>query len=195
MKEIFLNHTMNFITNNQDNITDEEKERLAYGLEGIYLNVTKLLILNLLAFVLGIWITFIISLILFNILRFFGFGVHANSSKSCFISSSLLIVGIPLFLTKVMLPDYIVVILCLCSIVLFIIYAPADTVKRPLTNRKKRIIRKIAASILALIYSLIIILITNLRLYFLSALLIETIMILPITYKLLGVPYNNYKKV
>ena len=46
MKESFLNHTMNFITNNQDNITDEEKERLSYGLEGIYLNVTKLLILN-----------------------------------------------------------------------------------------------------------------------------------------------------
>ena len=40
-----------------------------------------------------------------------------------------------------------------------------------------------------------IIFIPNLRLFFLSALLIETIMILPITYKLLGVPYNNYKKV
>ena len=33
MKESFLNHTMSFITNNQDNITEEEKERLAYGLE------------------------------------------------------------------------------------------------------------------------------------------------------------------
>ena len=195
MKEVFMNHTMSFITNNQENITDEEKERLAYGLEGIYINVTKLLILNLLALILGIWINFILSLILFNVLRFFGFGVHANSSKSCFISSSLLIVGIPLFLTKVELPNYIVILLCLCSIILFVIYAPADTVKRPLTNRKKRIIRKIAASVLAFIYSLIIIFIPNLRLFFLSALLIETIMILPITYKLLGVPYNNYKKV
>ena len=195
MKAVFMIHTMSFITNNQENITDEEKERLAYGLEGIYINVTKLLILNLLALILGIWINFILSLILFNVLRFFGFGVHANSSKSCFISSSLLIVGIPLFLTKVELPNYIVILLCLCSIILFVIYAPADTVKRPLTNRKKRIIRKIAASVLAFIYSLIIIFIPNLRLFFLSALLIETIMILPITYKLLGVPYNNYKKV
>ena len=79
----------------------------------------------------------------------------------------------------------------------FLICAPADTYKRPLTNRKKRIIRKIGACTLAVIYSVIIIcldgiLISNLLI---AALMIETILISPIMYLLFNEPYRNYKKV
>ena len=45
MKEVFLNHTMNFIAANQKELTDEDKEKLAYGLEGIYLTITKMIII------------------------------------------------------------------------------------------------------------------------------------------------------
>ncbi len=198
MKEVFLNHTMNFIVRNASNqkeLSEEEKEKLSYGLESIYITITKLAFLNIIALLLGIWNVFIISLFLFNFLRFFAFGVHATNSKDCFISSSVLLVIVPFLISRVEIPFWGLILICLFSIFSFIIYAPADTIKRPLTNKKKRFIRKILATILAIVYSYFIIFFPNIRIFFINALVIETIMILPITYKILGTTYNNYKKI
>ena len=200
MKEVFLNHTMNFIVRNASNqkeLSEEEKEKLSYGLEGIYMTITKLIIVFLIALALGFIKEFIITLIFFNIIRFPGCGFHASKSIVCLISSTALILGLPYLFTNIEIGLNIKIILCLVSIITFIICAPADTEKRPLTNKKKRIIRKICASCLSIIYSAIVIwfngtLISNLLI---SALLIETILISPIMYLLFNEPYRNYKKV
>lgn len=197
MKEVFLNHSMNFIINNRKDLTEEEKEKLSYGLEGIYMNITKLTIIFLVALLLNIIKEFLITLILFNIIRFLGFGFHASKSIVCLICSAILIVGFPYLFTTFEISLTLKIILCCVSVIAFILYAPADTEKRPLTNKKKRIIRKVAASCLAGIYSIIVIvfdgyLISDL---FLAALMIETVFILPIIYKIFGESYNNYKKV
>ena len=197
MKEVFLNHSMNFIINNRKGLTEEEKEKLSYGLEGIYMNITKLAIIFLVALLLNIIKEFLITLVLFNIIRFLGFGFHASKSIACLSCSAILIVGFPYLFTTFEISLTLKIILCCVSVIAFILYAPADTEKRPLTNKKKRIIRKVAASCLAGIYSIIVIafdgnLISNL---FLAALMIETVFILPIIYKIFGESYNNYKKV
>lgn len=197
LKQHFLNSSLNFILASDKNITEEKKEKLLYGLEGLYLTITKLIIINIIALVLGIWQEFIISLILFNILRFPGFGFHANNSFTCLLTSTIIIVGMPFLLIHITIPTIGKAILAALAVLAFIIYAPADTVKRPLTNKRKRIIRKIVASILAIIYAIIIILLPNDKIssLFLSGLLIETIFILPITYKIFKMPYANYKKI
>lgn len=197
MKEAFLNHAMNFIASNQKNLDEEEKEKLAYGLEGLYMTITKLVIIFLIAFLLGFIKEFIITLIFFNIIRFPGFGFHASKSIVCLISSTLLILGLPYLFTNIEVSLTIKIILCIISVVTFLICAPADTWKRPLTNKKKRIIRKVAACSLAIVYSVLIIMfngneISNLLL---AALLIETILISPIMYLIFKEPYMNYKKV
>lgn len=197
MKEAFLNYSMEFISNNQKGLNNEDKEKLAYGLEGLYMTITKLVIIFFIAFILGFIKEFIITLILFNIIRFPGFGFHASKSITCLISSTVLILGIPYLFTNIDINLTIKTILCLVSVITFIIYAPADTKKRPLTNKKKRLIRKSCACIIAIVYSFMIIIfkeniISNLLL---SALIIETILISPIMYKLFGEPYQNYKKV
>lgn len=197
MKEVFLNHTMNFIASNQKGLSEDEKEKLSYGLEGIYMTITKLIIIFLIALALGFIKEFIITLIFFNIIRFPGFGFHASKSIVCLISSTALILGLPYLFTNIEVELNIKIILCLCSIITFIICAPADTWKRPLTNRKKRIIRKVGACTLAIIYSVLIIMfngkeISNLLL---AALLIETVLISPIMYLIFKEPYKNYKKV
>ena len=196
MKEKFLQGSMNFITKNET-LDEETKEKVAYGLEGLYISITKLLFLNLVALVLGFWFEFILSLVLFNFLRFFGFGAHANNSKTCLITSSILLVGVPYLLLHVTLPNYIIYSLCGLSIIIFILYAPADTEKRPLTNKKKRKIRKIMTVIVASIFTILIIFIQNhtIKMMLLSSLIIESIMVLPITYKILKIPYRNYLKV
>jgi len=197
MKEVFLNYTMNFIASNQKELNQDDKERLAYGLEGLYMTLTKLIIIFLIALLLGFMKEFIITLIFFNIIRFPGFGFHASKSIVCLISSTILIIGIPYLFTTVETGLIIKTILCVVSIITFMICAPADTWKRPLTNRRKRMIRKICACSLSIIYSLIIILfngneISNLLM---AALLIETILISPIMYLIFKEPYRNYKKV
>ena len=196
MKEVFLN-TMNFIASNQKELNQDDKERLAYGLEGLYMTLTKLIIIFLIALLLGFMKEFIITLIFFNIIRFPGFGFHASKSIVCLISSTILIIGIPYLFTTVETGLIIKTILCVVSIITFMICAPADTWKRPLTNRRKRLIRKICACSLSIIYSLIIIVfngneISNLLM---AALLIETILISPIMYLIFKEPYRNYKKV
>ena len=197
MKEVFLNHTMNFIASNQKDLNQEDKEKLAYGLEGLYMSITKLVIIFLIAFLLGFIKEFIITLIFFNIIRFPGFGFHASKSIVCLISSSLLILGLPYLFTNIEVSLTIKIILCIVSVIAFIICAPADTQKRPLTNKKKRIIRKIAASSLAVIYSVLIIVFNGYEIsnLLMAALLIETILISPIMYLMFKEPYRNYKKV
>lgn len=197
MKEVFLNHTINFIANNKESLNEEEKEKLSYGLEGLYMTITKMIIIFLIALLLGFLKEFIITLIFFNIIRYPGFGFHATKSIDCLISSTILILGLPYLFVNVDVGLIVKIILCLVSIIMFIIWAPADTYKRPLTNKKKRMIRKVCACSLAIIYSIVIIafngsLISNLLL---AALLIETILISPILYIIFREPYQNYKKV
>ena len=197
MKESFLNHTINFIASNQDNLNEEEKEKLAYGLEGLYMNITKLFVIFLIAFLLGFIKEFIIALILFNIIRFPGFGFHASKSIVCLITSTLLILGLPYLFTSIEVSLNIKIILCIVSVITFIIWAPADTWKRPLTNKKKRVLRKVAACSLAVLYSVLIIVFNGMEIsnLLMAALLIETILISPIMYLIFKEPYRNYKKV
>ena len=200
MKEAFLNHTINFIVrnaNNQNDLDEGEKEKLAYGLEGLYMTITKLVVIFLIALLLGFIKEFIITLIFFNIIRFPGFGFHASKSIVCLISSTLLILGLPYLFTNIEVGLTIKIVLCIISVVTFIICAPADTWKRPLANKKKRLVRKVCACSLAIIYSVLIIVfngneISNLLL---ASLLIETILISPIMYLIFKEPYRNYKRV
>lgn len=200
MKEVFLNHTMNFIarnTNEKKELSEEEKEKLEYGLEGLYMTITKLVIIFLIALLLGFIREFLITLIFFNIIRFPGFGFHASKSIVCLISSTLLILGLPYIFITFKINLTIKVILCVISIITFIICAPADTWKRPLTNKKKRTLRKVAACTLAVLYSVLIILCYGMEIsnLLMAALLIETVLISPIMYLIFNEPYRNYKKV
>ena len=76
-----------------------------------------------------------------------------------------------------------------------ILYAPADTVKRPLINSKKRKKYKITSIIFTLIYFVLAIITKdNLVVNSLTfGLLIECILISPFTYKTFKMPYKNYK--
>ena len=196
MKELFLKQSLQLITANQTNTMNEEmKEKILYGLEGLDLSITKLFIISFLAFLLHFFKEFLITLLFFNGLRYPGFGFHANNSKTCLVCSTLLILGLPYLLYHIEIVPIVKNALCLISVLLFSIYAPADTKKRPLTNKRKRMIRKIAATSLAIVYSILILTISNQSLsqLLLASLLIETVLILPITYRLFHASYANYK--
>lgn len=197
MKELFLSGSMKLIEQYHNPYTDEEKELLLYGLEGIYLTITKLIIIIVLSILLHMVWEVILLLVLFNVLRFTGFGVHAQDSKSCLITSTLFFIVLPYFFLHVSVPVVGQVVLCGICLFSYLFYAPADTVKRPLRNAKKRRIRKIGTFLTGSIYTIFIFSISNpiIQAMLLTSLIIQMIVILPITYRLLHVPYNNWKKV
>lgn len=191
MKEVFLKHSLQLITANRE--WDEESlEKIRYGLEGIYLTIVKLVILLALAIILNIERLFLINLVFFNILRFFAFGVHARNSTQCLITSTVMFIIFPILSTSIDFPLPVQIIIASICVLLFLLYAPADTHKRPQKNRKKRQIRKAFAVTIAIIYVLLIIMLKDLSQIILCSLMTETIMILPITYRILGVPYKNH---
>ena len=54
MKSFFINNSIKIITNYNKNYNQEELEKLKYGLEGIYLTITKTIIIILLGILFNI---------------------------------------------------------------------------------------------------------------------------------------------
>ncbi len=193
MKERFLNSSINLISKYQ-NIDEGDISKLRYGLEALYITYTKIGFVFLTAALLGIFKEILLLLILFNIIRFTGFGFHAGKSSQCLIGSIISFVLLPYLLLKLNLNKDMILIIGSFSIIYLFFYAPADTQKRPLPNKKKRIIRKAITVVTACVFTIIAFILKNysISIILVSAALIESIMVSPITYKISGQPYRNY---
>lgn len=195
MKDKIINNIMEQIKkyNDYDNTKLAE---IKYGIETIYLTIVKTIVFIIIAILLKTIKELGLLMLFYGILRLTGFGVHAQKSIHCWISSITIFVIIPILIKYVNLQNYILYPLLLISFIILIVYAPADTPKRPLINKRKRIIYKILTIIISFIYVMAILciknnnIITNTLLY---SMLLESFLVAPYTYKLFGVPYKNYK--
>ena len=196
MKKIFINSCMSIITDYNKNLSIKEIDTMRYGLEGLYLTITKLIIIFIISLILGIFKEVLLLILIFNGIRLTSFGVHAKRSIDCLISSILFFLIFPILCIKLTIPLLIKQILFIPLVLLIGIFAPADTEKRPLKNKKKRTIYKILSIIISIIYMTLSLVIKDNTLSncFIFALIIQIIVMLPITYKIFGVSYNNYKK-
>ena len=195
MKNIVINHWMNIIKRNKD-FDDVKLAEIEYGLTGLYLTFSKLFVIALIALIMGIIKEMIIFLLLYNVLRTLSFGIHATKSWICLISSTIIFIGFPFLCIKIELNIIIKIILGLSGILLMLKNSPADTKKRPIVNPKRRFVYKILSTAFATLYVVISVIIKN---TFISnclilSLLLQNILISPMTYKLFKQPYNNYKK-
>ena len=175
---------------------DEDRlDEIRYGLEATYLSITKLVVILFASFLLGIFKESIILLVLFNFLRLTGFGLHATKSWMCWVSSSITFLLVPFFCKSLVLPNYVLVAISVVCLINFLLYAPADTVKRPLIHKKRRLLYKVCTVLIASLYTVLIFITkdTFLQNSLASAMLIEGALINPYIYKLFNLPYNNYK--
>ena len=194
MKKKFLNSSMELISKNKQ-YSDEQLEIIAYGLEGLYLTFTKMVVIFSIALLLGIFKEMLLLLITYNIIRSQSFGIHASKSIYCLISSLVMFIGGTLICKYYVFPEWLLIGSAFICNVCLLIYAPADTHKRPLVNAKKRKRFKFISFSLGIIYTVLIIVFRNYSIvnYLLFGMTIAVIMILPITYKIFNLPYNNYK--
>lgn len=193
MKEVIINNVMLNIKNNKD-FTEQKLCEIKYGLESLYLTLTKIVVIYLISILLKTSKELSLVFLFYGILRLTGFGVHAKGSKECWIASLLVFVPFPYLLKVVLIPKYINIILSVIGTILLLIYSPADTKKRPLIHEKKRIMYKIITALIASIYTIINVFIKDniLSNTLTFAILLEMVMVLPISYKLFGLTYNNY---
>lgn len=193
MKKFIIGKCMKYIKENTD-YDDVKLKEIEYGIVSIYLTISKIIIISILAFVLGIFKEMIICTIFFNIIRMPAFGLHATKSWICLLSSAITFLLVPILSIYLNINVIIKAIICSACIILMYKNAPADTKKKPIVNKKRRFVYKTLSTILAIIFSFIAILIND---QFISnalifALIIENILISPLVYKLFKLPYNNY---
>lgn len=194
MREKFINKLMIFIKKNNKNTNEEQLEVIQYGLEAIYMTITKTIILFFIAFLLGILKELIIFLPFYILIRMFSFGLHAKTSTQCLISSSLIFLISTFICTYLNLHIYIRTLLGISSILAIYKWSPADTEKRPIVSKKRRQVYKTLSTIIAITFSFLSIFITN---SFISnclviSITVQSFMVCPYVYKLFKLPYNNY---
>ena len=196
MKNFIMNHAMHAVKENYPDYNQDKLDEIRYGIEGIYLSLTKTIVILFITFLLGIFKEAIIVLIFFNFLRLFAFGLHAKESWQCWISSSILFIGIPYLCIYIQLSNIVSYIIIGLSILTYLLYAPADTVKRPLIKKHRRIKFKILTILVSIIYIIIFIKTNNLFIHNVvtTTMLLEAVLIHPFTYRVFNLPYKNYER-
>lgn len=194
MKEKFINSSLTFIMKYQE-CDDLKIKKLKYGLVGIYSLIVKLSVVILIALLTNNLSTTLLFLLFYAGIRTFSFGWHAKSNIACWISTITIYNIIPLLIIKITIPNIIGYIILGIALLSMVIWAPADTPKRPLIRKEQRLKAKIL-SILVITLYFIIYLITDIQIIknsILYAITIQTILVNPLTYKLTNTQFNNYK--
>lgn len=193
MKEKFIASVVNLAKRKKE-YTEEEVAIMRYALEGIYLTFTKILVITLIAALLGLFKEYIWFVLLYTPIRSVSFGWHANTTKQCWVVSILAFILIPYTFSIITINRITKIILLTFSIFIFALYSPADTKKRPIVNKKRRLMFKVASLIITLVYCCYSFkqsnLISNLMI---ASLLYQSLLINPLIYKITHQEFNNYK--
>ena len=193
MKNVVLDSIMKEIKK-YNNYNDVKLSEIRYGLESLYLSIFKLIIIVILSFFIHTTKYLCLFFLTYSPLRLMGFGLHTKNSLQCWILSIVIFTLFPYLIKNLIVNKMLLFILSILLLVLIILYAPADTKKRPIINKNKRIMYKTITTIITSIYIVIIYFTNNMiikKLLFFSILL-EVLLILPISYRVLGLSYNNY---
>ena len=194
MKEKFINSSINFISKYQE-CDDLKLKRLKYGLEGIYSLIVKISVVILISIITKTLTETLLFILFYAGIRTFSFGWHAKSNIACWITTILIYNVLLYFIINLNYPNYIGYIILGISLISMLLWAPADTPKRPLIRKKQRLKSKILSITVLVLYAVIYVTINSnpLKNIILYSLLIQTILINPITYKITNTRFNNYK--
>ena len=193
MKNLIIKNCMTYIKNNTDYNETKLKE-IEYGLTGLYLTISKFIVIIIISIYLRMFKEMLIFICLFNVIRMPAFGLHATKSWICLISSILIFIGLPIICINLSLNNILKVIIGLICTLLMLKNSPADTYKRPIVSKKRRKVYNTISVIISIVFSIISVNINN---NFISnclifALILENCLISPYVYKLFKLPYNNY---
>lgn len=180
-----------------EDLSEEKLAEIDYGIAAFITNSYKMLFLFALAILLGIFKYFLIATISFGALRTFASGVHAKREWTCLPVSTSIFLGITYLGITLDLNTYIISFIFVLCFGAILRYAPADTEERPIASRKLRKKLKIMSIITILVLYVIALykLGTAASSIITFAVLFESILILPVTYRLAGSMYGAGMKI
>ncbi len=195
MKELIINNSLNIVRKQYPYYDDEKIAVIRYGLEGIYLTISKTLVIFLISYFLGILKELIIFTLIYNVIRMPSFGVHAPSSIICLVASTTIFILSTYLCMTISFSIWLKLILGSIGVLIIFKNSPADTAKRPIINKKRRLCFKIISTLIAITFVILSISIHN---NFISnclifGLIIQSMMTSRMTYKLFNQTYDNYK--
>lgn len=180
------------IAENLEDLSERKLAEINYGIAVFITNSYKLLFIFFLAILLNIFKDFLIAFISFGALRTFASGVHAKGEWTCLPASALFFFGIVYSGMVIDLNIYAVSIIFALCFAAVLRYAPADTEERPIASRKLRKKLKVLScfAVVALYLASAYNLGTSISSIIAFSVLVETLLILPVTYKLAGSMYG-----
>jgi accessory gene regulator B len=137
------------IDNNDD--SKHTHEEIEYGLK-IILNSIFVIISTLIpSFLMGWYISPVIVLVNFALLRFFSGGYHIKSSTLCVIASSSLMISIIYISKSFLFEQSILWSMFLCSLLLILVFAPFGVESHLKININNKILFKVISAIIVII--------------------------------------------
>ena len=194
MKNYLINKIMKSIEEKED-YSKQKLAEIKYGLESLYITITKTIVIFTLAYFLNILHELLLIILFYGLLRITAFGLHSKKSWQCWLSSLIVFILLPYVVKIITVSIPLRIILSITSIVFLAIFAPADTEKRPLINKRKRTIYKIITIITSIGITAYSFITTNILVQnaILISLILECSMISPLTYRIFKLKYANYK--
>ena len=122
MRKKFLKSTMSIIKKKYPDYNEEKLEVIEYGLETLYIMVSKTIVISLIALFLGVFKEMLIITIFYNIIRTTAFGMHAKESWQCYIISITLFIGGALLYKYVNVNFYIKAVVSAVAYIFLVIY-------------------------------------------------------------------------
>ncbi len=180
------------IADQLEDLSEQKLAEIRYGIAVFITNSYKMLIIFILAVLLNIFKHFLVAFLSFGALRTFASGVHAKREWTCLPASMLLFFGIVYLGSAVNLNIYALSIIYSLCFAAVLRYAPADTEEKPIVSRKlRRRLRVLSCSAVVILYAVSAYNIGTATSSIITfSTLIESILILPITYRLAGSTYG-----
>ena len=99
---------------------------------------------------------------------------------------TLLIIGIPVIFSQLMISFKVKIILWVILFINFLIFCPADTKKRPMISKKRKLKFKLIILLISIIYLFLIIYLNNISNLILGAMFLEGLLVNPLGYLMMG---------
>lgn len=186
---------MNYIHQSLPEKTEEELEKIKYGIDIFLLNIYKIIILLFVAGIFHVLTEMILAMFSFGVIRMFASGLHMRKGWTCLFMTALVLFSVILLSYYIPLQPGSKLGVFLFSTILFFFYAPADTEEKPLINSVLRTKLKkmtLLVSLLFYILSMTVFyqhIIGSILIY---SLLMESLLVTPVIYKIFRRRYQNY---
>lgn len=175
-----------------EDLSEQKLAEIKYGIAVFIANSYKMLLIFILAILLNIFKYFLVAFIGFGALRTFASGVHAKREWTCLPASTILFFSIVYLGIAVDLNIYALSFIFFLCFAAVLRYAPADTEERPIvSSRLRRKLKIMSCTTVIILYAAALYnLGTSTSSIIAFSILIESILILPVTYKLAGSMYS-----